>query len=223
VCGRYITPEQSDIERHWNLAAAADYSQNFNTAPSQFAPVIVGDDGKPELRLFKWGFQPHWARRAWINARSETLFESRAFAPAARRRRCLVPAVGWYEWQGRQSPKQPFVFHVDGFRPFAFAGIWTVREDEDDGAAIHNFAIVTRAAIASLAHLHNRMPVVLRHGDEQTWLSSATAEDKARSLLGEPEQTIRTYPVSTFVNKPANNDARCIRPLGGDSSAQTGE
>jgi putative SOS response-associated peptidase YedK len=212
VCGRYITPEQGDIERHWNLVSETAWRQNFNTAPTQAAPVISCDDsGAPALRAFRWGFQPHWAKRAWINARSETLFDSRAFAPAARSRRCLVPAVGWYEWQGKRAPKQPYVFHADGFRPFAFAGIWSVREEA--GEQVFNFAIVTRPAIASLAQLHDRMPVVLRRADEAAWMSAATTVEDAKKLLGEPETPIRVYPVSTFVNKPANNDARCIRPL----------
>lgn len=188
------------------------YRQNFNTAPTQSAPVIVhDDDGNFELRSFKWGFQPHWAKRAWINARCETLFESRAFAPAARARRCLVPAVGWYEWQGKAAPKQPYVFHVDGFRPFAFAGIWTAREE--DSETIYNFAIITRAAVPALASLHNRMPVMLARADENAWLSGETTPEAAQALLGEPEESVKTYRVSTLVNKPANNDARCIVPL----------
>ncbi|MGD8324498.1 MAG: SOS response-associated peptidase [Gammaproteobacteria bacterium] len=215
MCGRYITPEAGDIERHWDLVPADTYRQNFNTAPTQSAPVIRrDDDGNLVLHQFRWGFQPHWAKRAWVNARSETLFESRAFAPAAKTRRCLVPAVGWYEWQGSQAPKQPYVFHDRGFRPFAFAGIWTVREEESE--TVHNFAIVTRAAVPELARVHNRMPVLLRHADEDAWLSAETTPEAARSLLGEPEQSIRTYKVSTLVNKPANNDARCIVPLRAD-------
>jgi putative SOS response-associated peptidase YedK len=212
MCGRYITPEAGDIERHWDLVPADAYRQNFNTAPTQSAPVILLDeDGKLVLRQFKWGFQPHWAKRAWINARSETLFESRAFAPAAKQRRCLVPAVGWYEWEGRKAPKQPYVFHVDGFKPFAFAGIWTAREEEDE--TIYNFAIITRAAVDSLAHLHNRMPVLMAEADQRVWLSGETKPEAAQALLGEPEQSVKTYKVSTLVNKPANNDARCIVPL----------
>jgi putative SOS response-associated peptidase YedK len=211
MCGRYITPEAGDIERHWDLVPGEAYRQNFNTAPTQSAPVIVyDDDGDLLLRQYRWGFQPHWARRAWINARSETLFESRAFAPAAKKRRCLVPAVGWYEWQGSKTPKQPYAFHVDGFQPFAFAGIWTAREEDETP---YNFAIITRAAVPSLTHLHNRMPVVLRRADEQAWLSPDTTPADAQALLGEPEQTFRAYKVSTLVNKPANNDARCIVPL----------
>lgn len=212
MCGRYITPEQGDLERHWDLAPDTAYRQNFNTAPSQAVPVIVHNDaGVAELRMCQWGFQPHWARRAWINARCETLFESRAFAPAARRRRCLVPAIGWYEWQGSKAPKQPWVFHLDGFRPFAFAGIWTAREEE--GEQVCNFAIVTRQAMPSLAHLHNRMPAMLSKADEAVWLSAGTSPNDAIAVLGEPEVAVQTYKVSTLVNKPANNDARCIVPL----------
>jgi putative SOS response-associated peptidase YedK len=103
------------------------------------------------------------------------------------------------------------VFHVDGFRPFAFAGIWTAREEESE--TIYNFAIITRAALPALASLHNRMPVMLARADENAWLSGETTPEAAQALLGEPEESVKTYRVSTLVNKPANNDARCIVPL----------
>lgn len=126
MCGRFITPDQAAIEREWGLIGPVDFKQSYNLAPSQRAPVIrLEESGEMNLSLLTWGFQPGWAKRAWINARSETVYSSKAFASAARKRRCIVPAIGWYEWQGKKAPRQPYVFHRDGFLPFAFAGIWT--------------------------------------------------------------------------------------------------
>lgn len=210
MCGRYITPAEGDLERHWDLTPNEAYRQNFNTAPSQLAPVVrLGANGEPELYSFHWGFQPSWAKRAWINARSETAFDSKAFAAAAKKRRCLVPAIGWYEWQGSKPPKQPWCFHLDGFLPFAFAGIWTAR-DTDNGPDM-NFAILTQAASDELAPIHNRMPVIVEPDNYMAWLSPDT--DNPAQLIRPAASVVQTHKVSTLVNKPQNNGPECIAPL----------
>jgi putative SOS response-associated peptidase YedK len=217
MCGRYLTPDQAALERYWNLRAPADFTQSFNVAPSQLAPVVrAGDGGEWSLDLLTWGFQPVWAERSWINARSESVFESRAFASAARKRRCLVPAMGWYEWQGAKAPKQPYIFHRDGFAPFAFAGIWTGRETAEGW--LRSFAILTTAATGEMAQIHKRKPVVLDRAQHAAWLDAATGEDEVRVLLGGEFGDVAWYPVSSYVNKPANNDAACIRPLNEDEA-----
>lgn len=210
MCGRYITPEEADLERHWQLTPSIAYRQIFNLAPSQLAPIIRHDkEGRTELASFRWGFQPTWAKRSWINARSETVFETRAFQSAARKRRCLVPTIGWYEWQGAKAPKQPYCFHLDGFRPFAFAGIWTARKI--DGGWNHNFAILTGPAAPYLEHIHDRMPVLINPKCYEAWLSPATENPAA--LITEPYAPVSTYAVSTLVNKPENNGPECIVPI----------
>jgi putative SOS response-associated peptidase YedK len=210
MCGRYLTPEEADLERAWDLAAPEGYRQSYNLAPSQLAPVVLpADDGNRRLESLVWGFQPHWARRGWINARSETVFSSRAFAPAARRSRCLVPALGWYEWQGKEKPRQPWLFHLDGFRPFAFAGIFTPGKADEPAT----FAILTAEAPPPLAEIHGRMPVVLDAADFDRWLAGDCAEDEAQAIIGNNRTDLAVYKVSSYVNKPANNDAACIRPL----------
>ena len=210
MCGRYLTPEEADLERAWNLPAPAGYRQSYNLAPSQLAPVIrPGAEGGLNIEMLVWGFQPHWAKRGWINARSETVFSSRAFAPAARRCRCLVPALGWYEWQGTERPRQPWLFHLDGFKPFALAGIFTAGAENDPAS----FAILTTEAPPPLAAIHGRMPVVLDGGDYDRWLAPDCAEPEARDIIGNNRADMAVYKVSPYVNKPANNDAGCIRPL----------
>jgi putative SOS response-associated peptidase YedK len=210
MCGRYLTPDEAALERAWNLHAPSGYRQSWNFAPSQLAPVLLpkGDQGF-SLETLSWGFQPHWAKRAWINARSETVFSSRAFAAAARRHRCLVPAVGWYEWQGASPPKQPWLFHLDGFKPFAFAGIYTPGADTDAG----NFAILTAEAKGKLADIHSRMPVVIGESDQARWMEPDLDAAEAVSIIDAHISSFECYPVSSYVNKPANNDAACIAPI----------
>lgn len=210
MCGRYLTPEEADLERAWDLTAPAEYRRSFNLAPSQQAPIVRLDrEGARELTLLVWGFRPHWAKRAWINARSEAVFTSRAFERAARRHRCLVPALGWYEWQGAKAPKQPWVFHLAGFRPFAFAGVWTPGGPE----LPHSFAILTTDASPGLAGIHDRMPVVVDEADYARWLAPDCDEDEASWILGHHRADMQVYKVSPYVNKPENNDPECIRPF----------
>ena len=109
MCGRYITPDQAALEREWGeLPRDIEYFPSYNFAPTMRGPVVVDanqdtdkfKDRDRAVRLMTWGFQPHWAKRSWINARAETVFENRAFAKDARKHRCLVLAAGWYEWTG---------------------------------------------------------------------------------------------------------------------------
>ena len=212
MCGRYLTPDQAELERHWAVTSPPDYFQSYNVAPSQSSPVIgVDAQGASEARMMTWGFKPSWAKRGWINARSETAFTSSAFGRAARRHRCLVPAMGWYEWQGEKPPKQPYVFHLDGFVPFAFAGIWTA--GETSGSRLQSFAILTRDATDDLKAIHNRMPVVLTSDHYGVWMAADTDARVAEGLLTASSADIRAYRVSNYVNKPANNDPRCIEPV----------
>ena len=212
MCGRYLTPDQAAFERYWGLPVPVDFAQSFNVAPSQAAPVVLmSSQGETAARMMTWGFQPGWAKRAWINARAETVLTSKAFADAARRHRCLVPALGWYEWQGEEKPKQPHVLHRDGFMPLAFAGIFTARHTDDGW--VHSFAILTRPALASIHSIHDRMPAVLRRENYAAWMSRETDPEEARRLVDAPLQAISTYPVSTYVNKPEHDDARCIQPV----------
>lgn len=212
MCGRYLTPDQAALERHWNLQAPADYFQSYNVAPSQLAPVVRANlEGQWEIGMITWGFQPVWAERPWINARSETVFTTKAFASAAKKRRCLVPAMGWYEWQRGAAPRRPYVFHLAGFAPFAFAGIWTARKI--DGQWVRSFAILTTEATGPLRDVHHRKPVVLGREKYDSWLGSGTGPNDAMTALAGDLADIAAYPVSTYVNQPAHDDPECIKPI----------
>lgn len=208
MCGRYITPDERALRQLWSdLPFGYEYRQSWNFAPTQTGPVVVSqqapDDERatPRLRLMKWGFQPRWSSRGWINARAETAFESRAFRYAIRHQRCLVPAAGWYEWTGNTKPRQPWLFTRADGAPFAFAGIWTSPE-----TAVDTYAILTTAPNELAAPIHNRMPFVVPPEAYATWLDEAASLEDLQSVLQRPHgESFEVYPVSTAVNTPRNN------------------
>jgi putative SOS response-associated peptidase YedK len=215
MCGRYLTPEENAFERYFSLKAPNGYRRSFNVAPTQPAPIVLRNrEGQSAAELVVWGFRPPWADRRWINARAETMFTAKAFASAAQERRCLVPALGWYEWQGKKAPKRPFLHHRDALQPIAFAGVWTAARIE--GEWQRSFAILTRPATASLRSIHDRMPAVLEHDDFEAWLAPETPREEALRLVLANEPEIEAYPVSMRVNKPEHDDPGCIEPLLGN-------
>jgi putative SOS response-associated peptidase YedK len=217
MCGRYLTPEENAFERYFNLKAPSGYRRSYNVAPTQQAPVVLRNrEGLPAAELVVWGFRPPWAARRWINARAETMFSAKAFASAAQERRCLVPALGWYEWKGDKAPKQPFLHHRGALAPMAFAGLWTAARIDDEWR--RSFAILTRPATTAIRAIHDRMPAVLEHDDFAAWLAAETPHEEALRLVLAGEPDIAAYPVSQHVNKPEHDDASCIAPLVGDES-----
>jgi putative SOS response-associated peptidase YedK len=202
MCGRYITPDDAALEREW-AARPRDigYFSSYNFAPTLRGPVAIEADGERKVVLMTWGFEPHWARRAWINARAETVFEARAFARDAKRRRCLVIAAGWYEWTGDKAPRQPHLFRrVDG-RSFAFAGIWTNRKVDDEYTS--TYAILTTDANELSASIHDRMPLIVH----PAWLSRATDPKDYGAVVENPgdDAEYEVLPVSKAVNSPKND------------------
>jgi len=224
MCGRFLTPDEAAFERYWQLAPPEGYRRSFNVAPTQLAAIIrKRRDGSRVAALFTWGFKPQWANRHWINARAETVFTSAAFKRAAAVQRCLVPAVGWYEWQGDAQPKVPYVHYRDDFgddfgddfAPIAFAGIWTGTGREGEPGSTRSFAILTGPAAPSVAFVHDRMPVVLDPAHYDLWLDPAAARDDLEQALKAPAGAFASRRISTYVNKPANDDPACIEPFDG--------
>lgn len=213
MCGRFLTPDEAAFERYWHLAPPEGYRQSFNVAPTQAVAIIrTRRDGSRAAELFAWGFKPQWADRSWINARAENVFTSAAFTRAAHAQRCLVPAAGWYEWQGDRQPKVPYVHYRDGFAPFAFAGIWTGTGRAGEPGSTRTFAILTGPAAPSVAFVHDRMPVVLEPARYDVWLDPGSARADLEQALRASTQSFATRRISTYVNKPAHDDPACIEP-----------
>ena len=217
MCGRYTlaTPVEVLADGFAFGGPLPELTPSYNVAPAEEVAVVLEDGGERRLELLRWGLVPFWADdpgigQRMINARAETAPEKPAFRAAFRKRRCLIPADGFYEWQRTDGgPKQPFHIRRHDGRPFAFAGIW---EDWRDGE-IRSCAILTTEASEDLREIHHRMPVILNRGDYERWLDPEADERDLRTLLQSSADDLTFYPVDRRVNKPSNDDPRCIEPV----------
>lgn len=186
MCGRYVTissPEELSERFEVERVAVEDLEERYNVAPTTQVPVVLDRDGERTLDTMRWGFVPFWADQVGkgpqpINARVETIDDKRMFSSSFRKRRLLLPADGFYEWQERDgsTKKQPWFIHDPDDQPLAFAGIWTTWSDEDAGESVESTCILTRDAAGRMADLHHRMPVVLPENLWATWLEATEKE-----------------------------------------------
>lgn len=188
----------------------------YNLAPSQKAAVITGG-GQRSLSFFQWGLAPRWAKdpkigRKLINARGETAHQKPSFREAFQKRRCLVPADGFYEWQSQGKSKRPFHFHLAGQGLFAFAGLWETWAGPESELA--TFCILTTAPNALVARVHDRMPVILRPELEDAWLAEGPLPEQTRLavLAPFPARDMASHPVSSRVNSPAQEGPELAQP-----------
>jgi putative SOS response-associated peptidase YedK len=192
----------------------------FNVAPSQSVAVVrLNRDGGRSLGVAKWGLVPHWAKELPkvrpINARAETVATSGMFRQAFGRRRCLVPADGFYEWRKVGGAKQPMFVHFPDDRVFALAGVWERWRERDGDDPLDTCAVVTTTPNEVMSPIHDRMPVILRPGDYAAWLDPNTSPDAAANLLrpyGDGE--LEAVAVDRAVNSPRNDGPECLRPWG---------
>ncbi len=204
---------------------------HYNIAPTQDVTVIrAGEDGRRRADLLRWGLVPFWAKdtkigNRLINARAETAAGKPAFRAAWRRRRCLVPADGFYEWRAGPGGKIPWFVSAASGRPFAMAGLWEHWEPdggEDAGEGpLETFTILTTAPTDLMARLHNRMPLVLGPERSAAWLAGEPPAGAGDSLA-DPAVALRAWPVSRRVNSPANEDASLVEPAGDERLDETG-
>jgi len=221
MCGRFtlITPAET-IAEQFQLPEMPSLAPRYNIAPTQ--PVVAvrqrPENGGRELAVLQWGLVPFWSKdpkigSRMINARSETAAEKPAFRAAFRRRRCLVVADGFYEWQRLERGKQPFYIHLRDERPFAFAGLWEYWEGPE--GALESCVLLTTEPNDLLRPLHNRMPVILPSEHYDLWLDPDVQKAGLLQplLCPYPSEGMVAYSISTWVNKPANDGPRCIEPL----------
>jgi len=220
MCGRYTLTKQDgvveDLQASLGLTAQhAWWKPRFNIAPTQPAPVAIVRDGERVIEMMRWGLVPHWAGKTgkrpplMINARVETLQSRPVFRDAFERKRCLVPADGFFEWRRENKVPLPQYIHPAPRRVVAFAGIWTRAGD------VTSFAIITSRPHPLVAPIHDRMPIVLPHDAYDAWLDPDPA--RARELLGVPGEAAMhgwlVEPVSSWVNKADHDDPVCIEPV----------
>ncbi len=225
MCGRFfLTSPPSEVGDLFDLALRENFPPRYNIAPTQPIAVIrQNDTSQREFSLMRWGFIPGWARgdhlqrvaaKPLINARSETVDEKPTFRSAYKRRRCLVPANGFYEWRSDAGGKQPFAIQRPGASLFAFAAIWETANDPD-GGEIDTAAILTMASGPDLRALHGREPVVIAHEHFALWLE---ADERDTGLLSGlltpvPVGAWEYYAVSRAVNSPRQDGPDMITPL----------
>jgi putative SOS response-associated peptidase YedK len=216
MCGRFnmlATPEQ--LAEAFGLAEVPGYKISYNIAPGQKVLGIV----QPEQNDFRavgldWGLVPSWAKdskigRSLINARAETLGEKPSFKAAYRKRRCLIPATGFYEWQKREDRKQAYHVCREDRGVFAFAGLW---EHWAQGAErLYSCAIITAPANALMEPVHDRMPVILGAEHYRVWLDPRQTRQSLDALLAASGyEGMTLYPVSDRVNNPRHDDRYCL-------------
>jgi putative SOS response-associated peptidase YedK len=219
MCGRYsLDAPGRALAELLQLPSQPALPLRYNIAPTQPVPVARDGAGGRELVLARWGLVPHWAQdpsigNRLINARSETVAEKPSFRDAFRKRRCLVPATGFYESLASPGGKQPFHFRLLGGRPFAFAGLW---ERWDKGAEpVESCTILTTEANAVVRPVHERMPVILRPEDFAGWLDPLGNPAALQALLRPyPAEEMEARAVGRWVNDPRHEGADCLTPAG---------
>jgi len=220
MCGRFtLTTNLGAIAKRFGIARSMEeLGPRYNIAPTQTV-IVVNDDGSRHLTQMQWGLIPSWAKdpaigNRMINARAETVATKPAFRVALRKRRWLIPADGFYEWQPVGRRKQPVYIRLKTQEPFAFAGLWEIWISPD-GEEVQSCTIITTEANELLKPIHDRMPAILTKAAEAAWLDpTIQVPERLLSLLKPyPSGEMEVYPVSAKVNSPANDGPTYIEPL----------
>lgn len=237
MCGRFsqFSPVSDLVDRFGVDEVLVDTDgrrPRYNMAPTQRALVVAvsSDDSTRKLGEMRWGLVPRWADdlsigNRMINARADRVTTSNAYRGAFAKRRCLIPADGFYEWAppdpdaavppgAKSPPKRPFHIHARNGEPLALGGLWEVWRDAED-RPVRTFTIMTTDANDTTAPVHDRMPVIIAQADWRRWLEPSALEDdeRERLLAPAPDDLLVLDEVSTSVNRPANDDPGLIEPV----------
>jgi putative SOS response-associated peptidase YedK len=220
MCGRFsLLAHQEMLRERFNITEFEfDVTPHYNIAPAQkIATVIKADLLK--LVGMRWGFIPFWAKdmkigNKMINARAETVAENRVFKHSFLKKRCLIPATGFYEWKKSNDRKTPMHIRMDTSQVFAFAGIYSQWKSPSD-SIILSCSIITTTPNHLMKPIHNRMPVILKPEDESIWLDPELDDTRTLQELLKPytDKSLEAFEVSTYVNNPRNDGPMCVKPL----------
>jgi putative SOS response-associated peptidase YedK len=225
MCGRYaITTAPEAMRQLFGYLEQPNFPPRYNIAPTQPVPIVRLNQGKRQFALVRWGLLPSWVKDpkgfALLHvARGESVNEKPAFRNAMKRRRCLVPADGFYEWTERGERKRPFFIRAKSAGPIAFAGLWETWEGPN-GEEVESVAIITTPANCLLGAIAERMPAILPPGAFDLWLDCAAvdAQTAAAFIVPAPESLLEAYPVSTAVNRTANDGPELIAPVSAEEA-----
>jgi putative SOS response-associated peptidase YedK len=222
MCGRFTlhTPEAQTREAfHLDRSTELGLIPQFNIAPSQGIPIIRDTETSREMVMAKWGLVPHWSKEqktkySTINARIESVAEKPTYRTPFKRRRCLIPADGFYEWKKVEGNKIPHHIRMKDGGVFAFAGLWDHWEGE--GQTLDSCTIIVMPANEIMKPIHERMPVIIAPAHYDWWLDSRVTDKQEimQYLTSAPSSQLTAFPVSTWVNSPKHNDERCIQGTG---------
>lgn len=217
MCGRFVLKAPpSELVTRFGLDECADFGSRYNIPPGTDIPVIrQSPEGKRVLHLLRWGLVPHWAKDPSIgaklnNARGESVVEKPSFRDAFKRRRCLVPANGFYEWKAEGKIKQPYYISPKDEQPMAMGGLWESWKTPD-GSILRTVCIVTVGPNAVMEPIHDRMPVIVPPERWQDWLAAPVEEIQSQVVPCQAE-VLQAWPVSRRVSKTAEDDAGLIEP-----------
>ena len=217
MCGRYYLDTLPELMlQHFGIAPPAAYEPHWNIAPTLHAPVLRGHGKNLEFAMLRWGLVPYWAKDPaiagkLINARGDGVSEKPAFRAAYRKRRCVVPATGFFEWRAEGGVKQPYAIVPTTQPLFGMAGLWETWTDPN-GAALETFTIVTTEPNARMAELHDRMPVLLEPPDYARWVTGRT-EEAAALIRPSASDSIRYFAVSRAVSNAKNDRPDLVQPI----------
>jgi putative SOS response-associated peptidase YedK len=222
MCGRFTLrdPRRAKFDRR-PVGHLLSLAPRYNIAPSQTVLAITSRGGEREASFYQWGLVPSWSNDAKgvINARAETLLRKPSFSESFERRRCLIPADGFYEWKRSGKSKQPYYFQRRDEEVFAFAGIWD--HWQGDGRSIISCAIITTTPNELLASVHDRMPVMLDTSSHRTWLNSEATPEQLMALLSPfPAEEMKSHAVSDEVNYASIDHEHLVEPCEPSTSAQ---
>ena len=226
MCGRFTVISAPEAMRAlFRYPEQPNFPPRYNVAPTQPIAVVRLEEGTRQFALMRWGLLPSWVKdpKAFsllINARGESVLDKPAFSSAMKRRRCLIPADGFYEWQATGGRKQPYYVRAKSGAPLAFAGLWETWTGPN-GEELDTAAIITTTANRTLAAIHARMPVIVPEEAFDLWLNCAEvdAETAAALIVPAPDDLLEANEISTAVNRVANDNPKVLERLCGGAES----
>ncbi|MBI3555689.1 MAG: SOS response-associated peptidase [Deltaproteobacteria bacterium] len=231
MCGRaYETYTDEELEaRYLNEKAKRNplgLKPNYNMAPTQLSPIVLEQNGKRNISLFRWGLVPFWAKDvksaakySLINAKGEEILEKRSYKDCFMKRRCIVPLSGFIEWKREtEKVKRPFAIHLKDEPIMSVAGVWEHWESKETEEIVDSFSIITTSANSFMNKIHNRMPVILSKKDEDAWLDpdNKKPESLLKLLVPCASKLLAAHEISTLINYPKNNRPEVLEAVAAD-------
>ncbi|MEW5821946.1 MAG: SOS response-associated peptidase [Cyanobacteriota bacterium] len=219
MCGRYTLQDAQEFLEHvFKIFDVPEFIPRYNIAPTQQVAAVRKIANKNQLAFLRWGLIPFWAKditlsARMINARAESVYDKPSFKAAYKKRRCLIIADGFYEWERVNGKKQPYYFQLKNSQPFAFAGLW--EKWNKTKQTIESCTIITTTANELMSSIHERMPVIIDSNDYEMWLDSSFDDINILNTLLRPypDSKMKMHPVNDRVNSPIYDFSECIAPL----------